>query len=116
MNLEKERIPVERDRQRDTERAGENSFLTSWFWQCAGRLFKKSRQNWSLVLSHSSSLQVGHTSEAASRVQRETNAHCSSMNTHHIHNKHGTLGNTIREHATYDMIDQDRMHEIDIQL
>jgi hypothetical protein len=27
MNLEKERIPVERDRQRDTERAGEIVFL-----------------------------------------------------------------------------------------
>jgi hypothetical protein len=84
--------------------------------QCAGRLFKKSRQNWSLVLSHSSSLQVGCTSEASSRVQRETNAHCSSMNTHHIHNKHDTLGNMIQDHATYDMIDQDPMHKIDIQL
>ncbi len=106
-------------RERQTERhrkSRRNSFLTSWFWQCAGRLFKNSRQNWSLVLTHSSNLQVGHTSEAASRVQRETNAHCSSMSTHHMHNKHDTLGNMIRDHATYDMTDQDPMHEIDIQL
>jgi hypothetical protein len=38
------------------------------------------------------------------------------MNTHHIHNKHDTLGNMIQDHATYDMIDQDPMHKIDIQL
>jgi hypothetical protein len=38
------------------------------------------------------------------------------MSTHHMHNKHDTLGNMIRDHATYDMTDQDPMHEIDIQL
>lgn len=38
------------------------------------------------------------------------------MYTHHIHNEHRTLGNMIQEHATYNMIDQDPMHEIDIQL
>ncbi len=106
-------------RERQTERHKEsrrNNFLTSQFWQCADRLFKKFRQNWSLVLSHSSSLLVGCTSEAASRVQRETNAHCSSMSTHHMHNKHDTLGNMIRDHATYNMIDQDPVHEIVIQL
>lgn len=31
-----------------------------------------------------------------------------------MHNKHDTLGNMIQDHATYDMIDQDPMHEIDI--